>query len=107
MFSTYLLVELRNMFFKELQKTCKKKVRRPNEFTRKQKKIIASNQKWTCNMCKEMLKDDYEIDHKIPLHQGGTCDTRNGQALCPDCHREKTKIENKKLNRKLKKLNKY
>ena len=77
-----------------------KKRKRPSEFTAKQKRVIASNQKWTCNVCKQMLKDDYEIDHKVPLHGGGTSDTLNGQALCPACHGEKTRDENKKLSRR-------
>ena len=77
---------------------CKKR-KRPSEFNAKQKRVIASNQKWTCNVCKQMLKDDYEIDHKVPLHGGGSSDTLNGQALCPACHTEKTRDENKKLSR--------
>ena len=31
-----------------------------------------------------------EVDHVIPLHQGGTDDFDNLQALCHDCHAEKT-----------------
>ena len=56
----------------------------------KNKKIVASNQKWNCNICKNMLDETYEIDHITPLYKGGTNDIINLQALCPNCHRKKT-----------------
>jgi 5-methylcytosine-specific restriction protein A len=31
-----------------------------------------------------------EIDHVIPLHQGGTYDESNLEGLCKSCHQEKT-----------------
>ena len=59
----------------------------------KNKKTVASNQKWNCNICKNMLDETYEIDHITPLYKGGTNDIINLQALCPNCHRRKT-LEN-------------
>tara|TARA_B100001964_G_C14249030_1_gene608926 strand:+ start:588 stop:956 length:369 start_codon:yes stop_codon:yes gene_type:complete len=56
----------------------------------KNKKTVASNQKWNCNRCKNMLDETYEIDHINPLYKGGTNDIINLQALCPNCHRKKT-----------------
>ena len=56
----------------------------------KNKKTVASNQKWNCNICKNMLDETYEIDHITPLYKGGTNDIINLQALCPNCHRKKT-----------------
>jgi 5-methylcytosine-specific restriction endonuclease McrA len=56
----------------------------------KNKKTVASNQKWNCNICKNMLDETYEIDHIMPLYKGGTNDIINLQALCPNCHRKKT-----------------
>ena len=56
----------------------------------KNKKIVASNQKWNCNICKNMLDETYEIDHITPLYKGGTNNIINLQALCPNCHRKKT-----------------
>ena len=50
------------------------------------KKIIASNQKWTCKMCNNMLDASYEIDHIIPLYKGGNNELYNLQALCRNCH---------------------
>ena len=40
-----------------------------------------------------------EVDHVIPLHQGGTDDFDNLQALCHDCHAEKTATEQGKRRR--------
>jgi len=34
-----------------------------------------------------------ERDHRVPLAEGGTDDDDNIQALCADCHREKTLAE--------------
>ena len=67
--------------------------RKLNEST---KKIIASNQKWHCNLCNNMLDASYEIDHIIPLYKGGNNEVYNLQALCRNCHGMKT--INDKLN---------
>ena len=56
----------------------------------KNKKTVASNQKWNCNICKNMLDETYEIDHIRPLYKGGTNNIINLQALWPNCHRKKT-----------------
>ena len=61
------------------------------------KKVVASNQKWTCNMCYKMLDASYEIDHTIPLYKGGTNNLENLQALCRNCHGLKT-INDKLMN---------
>jgi hypothetical protein len=61
------------------------------------KKVVASNQKWTCNMCYKMLDASYEIDHTIPLYKGGTNNVENLQALCRNCHGLKT-INDKLMN---------
>jgi 5-methylcytosine-specific restriction protein A len=34
-----------------------------------------------------------EVDHKIPISQGGSDDPSNLQSLCSLCHREKTDTE--------------
>lgn len=54
------------------------------------KKIVASNQKWICSHCKELLDYTYEVDHIIPLFKGGSNQLNNLQALCRNCHGRKT-----------------
>ena len=54
------------------------------------KKMVASNQKWNCNYCRNLLDYTYEIDHIIPLYKGGTNEIYNLQALCRICHGKKT-----------------
>lgn len=36
-----------------------------------------------------------QIDHKVPLEQGGSNDDSNLQPLCDDCHKAKTAAEAK------------
>lgn len=57
------------------------------------KKIVASNQQWKCNICRNLLNYTYEIDHIIPLYKGGTNNPNNLQALCRNCHGEKTVMD--------------
>ena len=54
------------------------------------KKIVASNQKWRCAHCNQLLDFTYEIDHIVPLFKGGSNSQSNLQALCRICHGRKT-----------------
>ena len=45
----------------------------------------------------------YDIDHILPLADGGSNDISNLQALCPSCHRVKTARENRERDRLLRK----
>jgi hypothetical protein len=54
------------------------------------KKYVAANQKWRCNSCNNLLDASYEIDHIIPLYKNGTNNINNLQALCRNCHGNKT-----------------
>ena len=57
------------------------------------KKHVASNQQWTCAICKNILDASYEIDHIIPLYKNGSNNIINLQALCRNCHGKKTIID--------------
>jgi len=57
------------------------------------KKKIAFQQNYKCNLCHMILPPTYEIDHIIPLFKGGGNKLENLQALCPGCHRNKTENE--------------
>jgi len=54
------------------------------------KKFVASQQKWRCNDCQQLLEATYEVDHVIELQDGGTNDISNLVALCRNCHGKKT-----------------
>ena len=54
------------------------------------KKYIASNQRWKCAHCQNLLDNTYEVDHIIALYRGGTNELNNLEALCRNCHGKKT-----------------
>lgn len=57
------------------------------------KKIIASNQEWKCNVCLKILPSTYQIDHIIPFSISNNDNIINLQALCANCHSKKTQQE--------------
>lgn len=60
----------------------------------RQKKEVAYRQRYKCVYCGMLLQPSYQIDHYIPLWQGGSNFTSNLVATCGNCHNEKTAIEN-------------
>ena len=54
------------------------------------KKYVASNQNWKCGKCQKILDASFEIDHKVELQHGGTNHVNNLEALCRNCHGQKT-----------------
>ena len=58
------------------------------------KKYVASQQNWKCKNCDEQLSYTFEIDHRIPLENGGSNHVTNLDALCVGCHKEKTLQKN-------------
>lgn len=58
------------------------------------KKWVASQQNWTCAKCSTQLQAHFEVDHKVRLEYGGSNHVDNLEALCRNCHGEKTSIEN-------------
>lgn len=57
------------------------------------KKQVAWRQQWRCSACKNLLPPSYQIDHTIPLCDGGADDDSNTTAMCPTCHANKTQQE--------------
>jgi len=47
-----------------------------------------------CEACGVEAK--LEVDHIVNVAEGGTHDLTNLQALCPDCHKAKTKAEQRR-----------
>jgi hypothetical protein len=64
-------------------------------FTQMERNAIASTQNYKCNICEIELEDQrqYDIDHIIPIANGGKNTPDNLQAICKNCHKEKTKNE--------------
>lgn len=60
------------------------------KLTSADKKYVASKQHWRCAMCKHVLPSRYEVDHIIQWAKGGSDNISNLQALCPNCHADKT-----------------
>lgn len=58
------------------------------------KKYVAAQQNWTCKKCNEQLKATFEVDHVIELRHGGTNHISNLEALCVECHKNKTMQSN-------------
>lgn len=54
------------------------------------KKRIAANQSWKCKKCRKTLPARFHIDHIKEFSNGGSDKESNLQALCPNCHAEKT-----------------
>ena len=52
---------------------------------------IAYKSKYKCNMCDIILPPGFAVDHIIELCDGGEDVYDNCQALCPNCHAEKTR----------------
>ena len=60
----------------------------------RQKKVVAFRQQYRCWFCKMLLLPSWQVDHFVPLWQGGSNSTSNLVACCGNCHNEKTAIEN-------------
>lgn len=59
-------------------------------FTSPQKEEIFQNSDGRCAKCTAPLIRDWEADHIKPWSRGGPTTVDNGQALCLDCHKDKT-----------------
>lgn len=59
-----------------------------------QRASVAAAQEWRCNHCRVLFKALWHVDHVVPLADGGMDDPCNMQALCANCHCDKTSEEN-------------
>ena len=61
----------------------------------KQRKRIMEAHNWLCQACKAngLIRIAKEVDHTIPLEDGGSDDDSNQRPLCLECHKAKTAAE--------------
>lgn len=78
------------------------KPKRKRKLTPADKKRIASKQNWKCKKCRKTLPARYHIDHIREFAKGGSDLDENLQALCPNCHADKT--ENDRAKKRAKKI---
>lgn len=70
----------------------KKKPRK--QLSKVQRLMLVIQQQCKCNMCPEMLDPEvFDADHVVPLGHGGGNELSNFQALCKECHGQKTNRE--------------
>jgi 5-methylcytosine-specific restriction endonuclease McrA len=60
--------------------------------TQEMRNEIIENQAGKCNICDKKMKLA-EIDHILPVSGGGSSKKENLQALCPECHKDKSNDE--------------
>jgi hypothetical protein len=62
------------------------------DFTKRQKAQVYTAQKGICACgCNKPLPSVFDVDHRIPLANGGAHDLANWQGMIPACHRAKTR----------------
>lgn len=61
---------------------------------------IGARQKWKCRGCGHLLPATYQVDHIKELADGGSNKDANLEALCPNCHAEKTEANRAKRHEK-------
>lgn len=57
------------------------------------KRRVAAAARWRCDTCSILVDEHYEIDHRVPLHLGGSNAASNLALLCSRCHKHKTRTE--------------
>jgi len=76
--------------------------KRKRKLSAADKKRIAAKQGWRCARCKKPLPARFHVDHIKPFSAGGSDRASNLQALCSNCHSEKT--EEERYRKKQKKI---
>lgn len=99
--------ELFESLKKELFESLKKELLKENSHLQSTKKStrvkisdsirqrIAQDQSRQCKQCNTPLTSVFQIDHITALRFGGTNDPSNLQALCTECHVNKSRVESK------------
>ena len=63
-------------------------------FSEFEKQSICSSYNYKCNNCNtDLVEREFDIDHKIPIANGGKNSIENLQPLCKKCHKRKSSYE--------------
>lgn len=73
--------------------------RHGHDFTRHQKKLIKDRDSHKCVLCgKGPPEVRIQVDHIVPVFEGGTRELENGRVLCVPCHKVKHAEEMRRAN---------
>jgi 5-methylcytosine-specific restriction endonuclease McrA len=68
-------------------------VEKRRKLTKREKAEVCLRQRGRCALCEEKLSVEIDFDHVIPLALGGKQTLDNFEALCRDCHKDKTRLD--------------
>lgn len=59
---------------------------------------VLQRDKYLCAPCSDLgrVTEATEVDHRVPIAEGGTDEPENLQAICRECHKQKTQAESKR-----------
>lgn len=62
---------------------------------RRKREAVLKRDRYLCQPCQRagLITEATEVDHLVNLAEGGTDDDTNLQAICTECHQEKTQAE--------------
>ena len=93
-------VEFTNQSFSHLIKQLKHRffeIKTPrHQATKEERQRMLDDAGGCCASCNKEIKATFDIDHIIPLAEGGTNEPENLQVLCKPCHFEKTQTEHER-----------
>lgn len=78
-------------------RTSARNIRRDPSWARRVRPLALARDGFTCVFCG--AREGLEVDHVLPIAQGGTWTLENAQTLCASCHRQKT-IEERRQKRR-------
>ena len=93
-------IEFKNQTFSNLIKELKRRFleikQQRHQPTKEERQQLLDKADGCCELCKKVIKKAFDIDHIVPLAEGGTNESVNLQVLCKPCHFEKTQTEHER-----------
>ena len=89
------IMYVRNVLSKQNDMASVARKEKRKKLTQSMRLYIAAKYKWRCAMCNNLLDAIFDLDHAIPLWDGGADTLANLQPLCRTrgCHNRKTDRE--------------